>query len=376
MLLFMDGQAHYDTAGIAKKYSSLPLAFVTWSVVAEGRFGNCIKRVSTSNAGGAGYLGIAPLMTRLGPWTPTTSGVCGFAIKVDDVSRASVSTLGGNPDGLLSIWEGSTFHLVLYLNPNGTFTLARNEASGFGGMIPIAVSSEGLANGVWMFVECKWVIHPTAGTFAVRVNGVPVLDFAGKTTENTINVTLGVWNAVRVAGVTSQAGAPPLTIRLCDLYLADLNATFTDDVHDFLGDGTIVTIMPNAAGDATGWVPPAGANWDAVNDRPAPDDDATYVATANLGVLDLYNFENIPAGAIVKGAHINIMARKETEGAATVAPLVQPPGSGTITGPAQGVTTLVYDHYITQAYDLNPASGVKFTADDINNGQFGVVKTT
>jgi hypothetical protein len=165
-------------------------------------------------------------------------------------------------------------------------------------------------------------------------------------------------------------------MRICDLYLADLTAPLPDDVHDFLGDGTIATIFPNAPGDSAGWAPSSGANWDAVNDRPLPDDDATYVSAISPGVVDLYNFDNIPGGVLVKAAHLNILARKETEGGAMLAPLLQPPGSGPLTGPAQGVATLAYDRYLTQPYDLNPVTGVKFTAADINSGQFGVVKAT
>ena len=183
---------------------------------------------------------------------------------------------------------------------------------------------------------------------------------------------LGIWNAVRVLGVDSDP-SPFLVLRMCDFYLADLASTLAADVSDFLGDGVVATIVPNAAGSSAGWTPSSGASWDAVNDRPVPDDDATYVVATTVGSKDLYNFEDIPVGSLVKGIHVNILARKETTGAASVAPIVHPTSTDYL-GPTQGVASTAYDRYVTQAWDLNPETGVKFTAAEINAGQFGVQK--
>ena len=188
--------------------------------------------------------------------------------------------------------------------------------------------------------------------------------------------SLGIWTSVRLLGIQSLP-PPYLTLRLCDLYLADLATADADDVSDFLGDGIIETILPNGVGAATAWTPepPATANWDTTNDRPAPDDDATYVRTLAPGAKDVYHFEDIPPGSIVKGVHVNILARKEDEGSAAVAPIVHQAGVDYV-GPTQGVTSPTYDRYLTQPCDLNPATGAKFTAAEINAGQFGVVKVS
>jgi hypothetical protein len=376
MLLFLDGMAHYDTSRIATKYSTVTNTACSWAIAAEGRFGNCVKRTATSNAANSGYLAIAPLTTRAGAWAPTTGGVVGFAVKVDDFEKLDNSTISLQ-NTILQVIEGAAYHVRVNLNRDGTFSLIRaigNE--GAVGANVLAQSLEGLTAATWMYLEFKWLIHATAGTFEIRVNGIPVLTYAGATIENDpFATTLGVWNAIHLLGLQSVPGPPYLTVRICDLYLADLASTLADDVHDFLGDGVIATIKPNGVGSSTGWLASSGANWDAVNDGAAPDDDATYVSVATPGVTDLYQFEDIPAGAIVKGAHLCAMLRKETAGAATVAPVIQPSGSGALTGPAQGVANTVYDRYVTQAYDLNPTTGVKFTASEINAGQFGLTKT-
>jgi hypothetical protein len=370
MLLWMDGQAHYDTARIGHKYSTVGTGpNTTWSVAPEGRFGNALKRVGGDTSAS---LTIAPLTTRLAPWVPTTGGVCGFALKIDDLTRLTADDLHNCI--LLRVMEGNDWHLRLNLNPSGTFTLIGNIGSseGSGGPNILAHSVEGLSSGSWMYVECKWVIAE-AGLFEVRVNGIPILVYSGDTREGDgFWNSLGVWTSVRLFELGSSYLT--LTMRMCDLYLADLAASDADDVSDFLGDGIIETILPNGAGSVTGWTPSAGANWAAV-DEVTPDDDSSYVAAAAAGTLDRYAFEDIPSTAIVKGIHVCLLARKEEAGTSTLAPVVRTGGTDTV-GPTQGITDIAYSRYLTQAWDLNPVTGAKFTAAEINAAEFGVTKVT
>jgi hypothetical protein len=144
-------------------------------------------------------------------------------------------------------------------------------------------------------------------------------------------------------------------------------------VSDFLGDGVIDTIMPNGVGAATGWLTSSGPNWDMTNDRPAPDDDGTYVRATTPGTKDIYNFEDVPTGAQIKGIQLVAMARKEEEGSSAIKPIIYQ-GTTEYPGPTQGVASIAYDRFITQPYDLNPATGNKFTDVEINGGQFGFEK--
>lgn len=374
MLVFMDGQAHYDSARIGHKYSTVSTTGCTWSVVPEGRFGNCIKRVSTDNSSAAGELMISPLTTRLGPWSAQKGGVCGFAVKVDNLAAIEVSPAA--EFGVFSVFEGPTCHVMVKLNREGTFSLWADGNF----EVLLAVSSEGLASGTWHYVEFKWVIDAVSGSFEIRVNGVPVLSFTGDTHERwDFTPSLQVWNAVHLLQVASWPQTFPtptrvmLTMRMCDLYLADLNSSDPDDVSDFLGDGIVQTILPDGPGASTAWTPSSVPNWDMVNDRPAPDDDGTTVRAITPGLRDTYSFEDIPPTSVVKGVHINILARKEEEGASAVAPIVRQ-GSIDYVGPTQGVASIAYDRYLTQPYDLNPATGDKFTAAEVNADEFGVQK--
>ena len=376
MLLFMDGQAHYDTAGLGLKYSALTNATCAWTLTAEGRFGNAIKRVANTHFAGNGYLDIAPLMTRAAGWTPATGGVCGFAMKVDALALSGVDENGPSTGGsIFALIDGSNFIWKIGLTPSGTFSAiqAWGPFDNYGAVM--ATSSEGLQNGAWAFVEFKWIIHPSAGLIEIRVNTVPVLSYTGDTVSHNPNwFATGTWNTVRLLHMNQNGVGPPwLTVRLCDLYLADLTAVDSEDVDDYLGDGTIETIMPNGVGSATGWTPTGvAANWDATNDRPAHDADGTYVTATTPGLQDTYNFEDIQPGSDVKGVHWNLLARKIEEGSVVVQPVFHQ--GADYLGPNQGVASTAYDRYLTQPYDINPATGAKWTAAEVNAGIWGVRK--
>jgi hypothetical protein len=387
MLLFLDGQGHYDTSGLAAKYSAVDSTTATWSVVPEGRIANAIKRVSTSNETGlaapVGHLTVAPLRTRTGSWTVTKSGVCGFAAKVADLSRLALtyaadgSYTSKRPYDFFSVMEGAACHVKVALLPDGTFQLRGNGKAAGGYEVPLAVTGEAIQSNAWAYVEFKWYIHPTAGTFEIHVNGVQILNFTGDTDYqgNTWNPTsLGVWSAVQLFGMASL-GSPWLTAWLSDVYLADLTAPSAADVHDFLGDGVVTTIFPNGPGSSSDWTPtPTGANWDQVNDAPTADGDTTYVSTPTTNAKDVYQFTDIPTGSTVLGAQLVLLPRKDTEGSAQVAPIAHQ-GSTDYLSPAQGVASTAYDRYLTAPLDSNPATGAAWTAAEINAGQFGVVKS-
>jgi hypothetical protein len=378
MLLFMDGQAHYATSEIGWKYTAVNDHACSWSVVPEGRYGNAIKRVSTSNDNtDIGYLTIAPFATRAGLWTHTNSGVCGFAFKVNDLQRVGGFPTKSDPIDLFAVCEGAhQFHVKVALNSDGTFTLRGNQETIIGEEVILAQSVEGIQSNSWAYLEFKWLIDETAGTFEMRVNGIPLLNFTGNTdTQGEVWTPLSthIWTSIHLLGVPSTI-APFLICWLDDLYLADLTGS-GDDVRDFLGDGTIITIRPNGVGASDDWTPtPAGANWDQTNDL-TQDGDATYVETTAPGARDVYHFEDIPVGATVLGAHWNAVLRKTAEGGAIVRPIVHQ-GGVDYDGPEQGVGAIVYDKYVTQPYDINPATGARWTAAEINAGQFGIVKTT
>ena len=376
MFLFMDGQGYYDTSGISEKWTVQDDTDVTWSVAAEGRFANCLKRVSTGLAGifgASGYVECTPLMTQSGPWTQTVSGCMGFAIKVDDLDNIQNTYQGASDSqALLAIREGSAPILNISLNSSGTFGLYYHSDGAFGIQTTYVGSSiQGLRSGIWSYVEIKWLIHGSAGYVKIRVNGVEVMNYTGRTTGSSVvtHQYTGVWNTVRLGEV--PASAVPLTIWIGDVYLIDL-AGSGDDKRDFLGDQTIDYIKPVGPGNVADWTPLAGANWENVDEVP-PDGDTTYVSTTAPTTRDSYEMSNVPAGTIPTAFQTIITARKETEGSASLTPTYRE-GGVTYDSNAQGVSTPTEYRQILQPYDTNPATDATITEAEINAAEFGVLK--
>lgn len=376
MLLWLDGMAHYATAQIRKKYTTKDDTNCTWSIAAEGRTANCLKKVC-SVGGSTGYVEAVPLMTQDGAWAQTASGVAGFAFRVDDLDRVQTATQGsaiGNC--VFAIYEGVGWVLAVTLNQNGTFSVYRHHEAAFGvGSVYLGSSIQGVRSNVWSYVEFKWLIHDSAGSFIIRVNNVEVFSFTGDTSASSFSQSFtNKWNAVRylqLASNAATAGGDHPTFWMCDSYLADLTGS-GDDIRDFIGDCTVDKIVPNGAGNVAGWTPLAGNNWDNTEEVP-PDDDTTYNSTAAPTTRDSYNFQNLPAGTEPIGFQVLIYARKETAGAAVLKPTYRE-GGVTYDGPGQGIATPDEYRYLIQPYDVNPATGLRATEAELNAAEFGVLK--
>jgi hypothetical protein len=372
MLLRMDGQDHYNTAYLAAKYTTVNSANVAWTVTSDGPNGKqCLTRVSTTTSGFSGYVAMAPLVTQTGAWTPTTSGVCGFKLYVEDLGLLQPPTgeAGDSENSLISIWSsGARALCAIQLNPTGTFTAIR---PGFEGTV-LGISTEGVQNGVWHSVELKWVVSHTLGVLEMWVDRVRVLNVTNADTWGVPNV-LDQWNAVRWMRCDQRSGsAGALTMRFCDVWLADLTGG-AQAIKDFLHSWNIVVIRPNGVGSSSGWTPLAGANWTNVNETP-PTGETSYVSTTAAGTRDMYAMEDIAGGATVLGFQTVGLSRLETAGGAGWTPSVRP-GTTNYDATEQGLASTTYSAFAMQPYDTNPATGTKATASEINAAEFGQVKS-
>jgi hypothetical protein len=371
MLLGIDGQAHYSTAQFGRKWTQTT-DYCTWTIANEGRWsGNpCVKRVATAGSIPPGYISRGGALTQSGIWTPTASGVCGFAFKTLQLARH----VGGNPGsagtegGLIAVMEGSSAHVIVNVNTDGSISAYRMPTSG--DMELLATSAPFLADNTWAYIECKWTIDDATGSVKVRVNGLEVLSYAGPT-QSTFGLEpfLGIWTSVRLLGMRSDA-VNLLTCWLNDFYLLDQTGSGAQ-LRDFLGDVRVQTILPNGAGVSAGWTPNAGANYAAVDEVPG-DDDTTYVSTSAAATRDSHAYQDIPTTAIVFGFQTCHLARRETAGSAILKPTVRSGGT-THDGNGQAVGSDTAYTYAFQPYDTNPVTSAQATAAEINAAEFGTL---
>lgn len=211
----------------------------------------------------------------------------------------------------------------------------------------------------WHYLECEAVIHATAGSVVVYLDGTAILTL---TNTDTDHLGTGVVTRVRLGNTSGLAGNSPLDID-------DWALRVGSDVEAW-GDHEIFAGVARANGIATDWAPNTGANWAAVDDVP-PDGDTTYVATTadTGGAFDLY-LPTLPSGAVLSldAVQVRVVARAEGAGTATIQPCIRSSGA-TVQGTAVILPT-TYGYYAT-GWPTNPLLGAAWTPQQLAQLQIG-----
>jgi hypothetical protein len=363
-VLFMDGFSHYATADIAKKWTTRIDSNAVWAIEpATGRTAGCIRKTSTSNFSGA-YLVKGPTVKQGSIWSPQQSGICGFALKVDDLNRINP----GLHSSLIEVFHGFDPQFTVGLNKDGTISIW--IPAGYDPSIKVvATSISAISNASWAYLEFKWTIHKTTGNFVLRANGIEIMNYNGELAYNSypFQQPPNLWTSVRFLSIGSET-PPYLNLRACDFYLSD----FSSPNGNFLGDISIAYIIPDAVGNSTGWIPSgANPNWQNVREVP-PNSDVDYNSAIAIGSKDLYSFTPVTANPVAM-QHC-IFARRTAPGAVTLEAVVRH-GGVDLVQPVQSIQNETYA-YNLYPYDTNPATGIKWTQADANAAEFGVNKAS
>jgi hypothetical protein len=159
-----------------------------------------------------------------------------------------------------------------------------------------------------------------------------------------------------------------------DIYVNDTSGSVN---NGFSGDQQLLVRLPTGPGASTQWSiggsSPAATNWQSVNEVP-PDGDVTYVSAGSTGLVDLYTIAPLPVNVVsVTAAQMLLDSKTDASGlgaGATIAPVL---GDGGIHTPNVGtaVSRNTDYNYVLQSYDINPLTGVAWTAADFNILQIG-----
>lgn len=134
------------------------------------------------------------------------------------------------------------------------------------------------------------------GVATVRIDGVEDIAFTGDTLS-------GSSAAITYVRFTTGGATG---------YHDDIAVNDTSGAADnsWCGDGRVIGIKPNAAGDNTDFTPSAGSNYQNVDEVP-PDDDTTYNSSDTDGHYDLFNLEASGlSGVTILGVDVKVTARK------------------------------------------------------------------
>lgn len=244
-------------------------------------------------------------------------------------------------------------HIRLSADASGNLRALRNDN---GGEVQIAITASPviIAN-AWKHIETKCFLDAAAGTLEVRIEGVPVLTFAGRTASN---IPGAIVSCQQVAFRSGWDGP--------NMYVKDFiiwNGTGAANT-DFLGSCQVMKIIPDAD-VALNWTPSAGVTGYNLINEVTPDDDGSYIA-APFPIPAAYkcSLSDLPVTVTsVKGVMPIHRSRKTDGGDGNIQ-------VGAISG---GSTGLGADRPITTAYtywwdvfDRDPNGNIAWTRLAVN----------
>ncbi len=216
----------------------------------------------------------------------------------------------------------STNDAQIRLSSTGTLKLFANNSQ-------VGSASSALSTGVWYRIELEVDNTPAAGSKVIKgyLDGT---QFAGTTTSSDVGGTInGLAVGANLNAETQTAG---------EWWFDDcaVNDATGSEQNGLPGDGKVIALRPNAAGDSNGFNNTSNAagssnNYQLVDENP-PNDATDMVQHNTNNTLDLYNFaaSGIGASDTVNVVHVHLRRRNNTADAATaVSPVVVKTSGGT-----------------------------------------------
>lgn len=212
----------------------------------------------------------------------------------------------------------------------------------------------------WNYLEIKVKVHATAGIVEVRLNTVVVISYVGPTTNPNNAPILGLphgWDCMSYLGWSN--------LKYDDRYILVVDGTGN---NDYLGNVRVNTQLTVGAGDLTQMlVTGASANWDAVNEFVLTDTE--YVHSPTVGNADLYTMNPNATSQNIFGVQIT-GAWKQDDATQMRGQNIIKTGGTVYFGATDKYLAQTYRYY-HDMWELNPNTGVGWTAADLNAIQAG-----
>lgn len=333
-LRFMDGFDHYATADLLAK----------WNAQNSGA-SNTIQSAAGRRSGGAIRVATNGFVLRAVPAHATYT--LGIALKV-----TSLPSITSN---IAEFHDGANQHLSLRLDPTGHIIVARSTSTVLG------TSTYAVTTGSYFYLEFKFTIDNTTGSYEVRADGVNVLSGTGADTQNAGNASVNAF----ILGATSGSA---VAMDVDDLYLCD-GAGSTN--NSFLGDCRIDAIYPNGNGNSSQLVGSDSNSTDnyLLVDETAPST-ADYVKSATATEKDTYTFTDIShTPTSIFGIQLCPHANKDDAGSRSLASVTRS-ASTDYDGTTIGLSTDW--RYLLDIREQDPATSAAWTKTNLNAAQFGV----
>lgn len=373
-LLFLDSFDHYATADMASKWTqyvntNVSATCKTSIAVVGARATSGLKlETATTTTASTGSLNAVPVM----PLPSGATHIVGFRFRSvtpfatlgnDTINSESYGSNGVNNACLYAIRYLGTTQVWLRLETNGKLAVYR-------GSTLLGTTSAALVQNVWQYIELKVLIHVSAGTVGIHIDGVSQLSLTSQNTRNHASVAL--WDEFRVGPIaTSTSPAATNEWNIDDFYVADATGS---DWNDFKGDIRVDAVFPTAEGNTSGYTCSTGSTHYTLVDEASANGDTDYNSAATVALKDTLNFPNVPvAGATIYGLQICTQARKTDAGSA---------GSKSVTRIAstdyEGAEYAVSSGYsiLREPQAVKPSDSTAWTDTAFNAAEFGYEKSS
>jgi len=210
----------------------------------------------------------------------------------------------------------------------------------------------------WHYLEVKLLIHASAGTVEVKLDGTQILDLSGQDTLEGANVYA---RQFQFGGVHNDLDTSFDCIWIMD------NAGDAPQ-NDFLGDCRCDVLRPNGAGADADFTPSVGSNYENVDDV-TPDDDSTYNSSDTVDHQDSYALPSLASGGTIYGVKFCICINKTDAGAKGAKILTR--SNGTYYKSDEVDPSTDYETF-AKVYQVNPDDSAAWAEADITGAEIGV----
>jgi len=228
------------------------------------------------------------------------------------------------------------------------------------GATVLATSTTKLHVGDWQYIEFKALIHPSTGSYEVRIDGVVIMS---STAANTAEAGINDADVVRFNAISNA--------RFDDIYILD---TAGGIKTDFLGPRVVEGLLPNADGDTLEWTPSSGMDHFALVDDPVTSlSVADYVSSQTVGNDDLFSFEELEfVNGDIDAITINTVSGLEGVATRTYRVKYRSVLDAEGNGPTVTVDNTTARNLMAIMEEDPSGTPDRWAIGDINTGQFGV----
>ena len=256
------------------------------------------------------------------------------------------------------LMDGTNVQCGFYLRNGGDFVVTSNSTTSGGANGTVIATSPTvlmpLAD-VWTHIQVKIVVHNTAGSVELRIDGNPTSNWTA-TGLNTRNGSANAYaNVINITATSTNSDH-------CDDFYA-----FNDQgiqPNTFQGSARAIQQFPTSDNSVT-WTRSAGPSNCLLVDDPRQDGDATYVATGVVNNVDTYGMGILsPTPASIIAVCPRYLARMEEAGPHQITAQLT---SGATTVSFSNFTLTGTYAYRTVAYPQDPNTSAAWTPVAVNN---------